>query len=61
MIRGIVFRLLFCRIPKNNEWHTLLILKSPFFDDYIAPKIVCVRFFYITFASTLIKKLICYG
>ena len=61
MIRGIVFRLLFAEYLKIMSRHTLLILKSPFFDDYIAPKIVCVRFFYITFASTLIKKLICYG
>ena len=31
MIRGIVFRLLFCRIPKNNEWAYFINIKKSIF------------------------------
>ena len=45
MIRGIVFRLLFCRIPKNNEYAYCISNKKSFFNNYKAFKIVHVRFF----------------
>lgn len=45
MIRSIVFRLLFCRIPKNDEWVSGVCYKKVVFNNYKAFKIVHVRFF----------------
>ena len=61
MIRDLICPLLFQKYLKMMSRQTAVLLKKSISDDYITYKIVCVRIFYITFASTLINKLICYG